>query len=37
MPKIQLEEWSELVGESELVRGLLRFSICELLVLEAGS
>jgi hypothetical protein len=32
-------EWSELVGEwvSELVRGLLRFSPCELLLLEAGS
>jgi hypothetical protein len=28
-------EWSEFVGE--LVRGLLRFSCCELLLLEAGS
>jgi hypothetical protein len=32
---VSVVEWSELVGE--LVRGLLRFSPCELLLLEAGS
>jgi hypothetical protein len=32
---VELVEWCELVGE--LVRGLLRFNLCELLLLEAGS